>query len=389
MSLPLIALAAAAFGIGTSEFVIMGLLPNVAADLGVSIGIAGLLITAYALGVVVGAPIVAVATSKWPRKATLIGLASTFVLGNLCCALSPSYNWLMTARVLTAFCHGAFFGIGAVVAADLVPRAQRSRAIALMFTGLTLANVLGVPLGTWLGQLAGWRSAFWAVCGIGLCAVLALWRWLPGRLPMQQTNIMSEFRVLKNLKVLWPLLASVLASAALFCVFTYIAPLLQEVSGISEHGVTGVLLLYGVALTVGSTIGGRLGGRHLEAGLRWVFASLALIFILLTLVLPYWIPALPVLFVWGVLGFSLVPMLQTLVVDQAAEAPNLASTLNQGAFNLGNAAGAWLGSLAIRHHVAIGHLPLLSALISASALVLVIWGTARHGRLPTPLAAGA
>jgi DHA1 family inner membrane transport protein len=373
-----------AFGIGTSEFVIMGLLPNVAADLHVSIDIAGLLITGYALGVVIGAPIVAVATASWPRKATLLGLAATFVVGNLCCAMAPDYAWLMVARAITAFCHGAFFGIGAVVAADLVPRSQRSRAIALMFTGLTLANVLGVPLGTWLGQIAGWRSTFWMVSLIGILAVLALALWLPGKIAMQRANILNEFRVLKDTRVVWPLLASVLASAALFCVFTYIAPLLQQVTGISEHGVSAVLLMYGVALTLGSTLGGRLGGRQLEPGLRKIFMGLAITFVALTLALPYLVPTLLIMIIWGTLSFALVPMLQTLVVDQASRAPNLASTLNQGAFNLGNAGGAWLGSIAIRQHLALAHLPLISALICVVALLLVVWGTAYHGRFPLP-----
>ncbi|WP_338878577.1 MFS transporter [Achromobacter veterisilvae] len=358
MPLHLIALAAAAFGIGTSEFVIMGLLPNVAEDLHVGIDIAGLLITGYAMGVVIGAPIMAIVTAKLPRKAALIGLASTFVLGNLLCALAPSYGLLMAARVFTAFCHGAFFGLGAVVAADLVPRNQRASAIALMFTGLTLANVLGVPLGTALGQVAGWRSTFWVVSGIGLAAVAALAAWLPSRIPMQPGNILREFKVLRDARVVWPLAASVLASAALFCVLTYIAPLLREVTGVSERGVTGVLLLFGVALTVGSTLGGKLGDRNLETSLRRIFVGLLLVFLALSQAIHSLAPMLLTTFVWGVLGFAVVPLLQTLIVDQAAEAPNLASTLNQGAFNLGNAGGAWLGSLALGRGLPLTDLPL-------------------------------
>ena len=352
MPLHLIALAAAAFGIGTSEFVIMGLLPDVAADLGVSIDIAGLLITGYAMGVVIGAPIMAIITNRLPRKTTLIGLASTFVIGNLLCALAPGYATLMAARVFTAFCHGAFFGIGAVVAADLVPRNQRSSAIALMFTGLTLANVLGVPLGTALGQAAGWRSTFWVVSGIGLDRGGGAGGWLPARIPMQAGNILREFKVLRDPRVLWPLAASALASAALFCVLTYIAPLLRDVTGVSERGVTGVLLLFGVALTVGSTLGGRLGDRNLEFWLTRMFAGLVLVFLALSQAVHALAPMLALVFVWGTLGFALVPLLQTLIVDQAAEAPNLASTLNQGAFNLGTPAApgwaAWRWAAACR-----------------------------------------
>ncbi|WP_459618648.1 MFS transporter [Bordetella sp. 2513F-2] len=380
MPLHLLSLAAAAFGIGTSEFVIMGLLPNVAADLHITIDTAGLLISGYALGVVVGAPIMAVATSRLPRKATLIGLASTFVLGNLLCALAPDYMLLMAARIVAAFCHGAFFGIGAVVAAELVPRHQRARAIALMFTGLTLANVLGVPLGTALGQVAGWRATFWAVTGIGLAAVLALAAWLPRAIPMQSGNVLREFRVLRQPAVLWPLAASVLASGALFCTFTYIAPLLQQVTGVSERGVTGVLLLFGVALTVGSTLGGRLGDGNLERALRRVFLGLLLAYALLAEVAGLRLPMLAVLFAWGMLGFAVVPLLQTLIVDQAADAPNLASTLNQGAFNLGNAAGAWLGAMALRHGAPLSDLPWLSALLGAGALAITVWGTRYYGR---------
>jgi len=380
MPLHLIALAAAAFGIGTSEFVIMGLLPNVAEDFHVGIDIAGLLITGYAMGVVIGAPIMAIVTAKLPRKAALIGLASTFVLGNLLCALAPSYGLLMAARVFTAFCHGAFFGLGAVVAADLVPRNQRASAIALMFTGLTLANVLGVPLGTALGQVAGWRSTFWVVSGIGLAAVAALAAWLPSRIPMQPGNILREFRVLRDVRVVWPLAASVLASAALFCVLTYIAPLLRDVTGVSERGVTGVLLLFGVALTAGSTLGGKLGDRNLEVSLRRIFIGLLLVFLALSQAIHSLAPMLLTVFVWGVLRFAVVPLLQTLIVDQAAEAPNLASTLNQGAFNLGNAGGAWLGSLALGKGLPLTDLPWMSAAITLCVLLLTLWGTRYYGR---------
>jgi DHA1 family inner membrane transport protein len=267
-----------------------------------------------------------------------------------------------------------------VVAADLVPRNQRASAIALMFTGLTLANVLGVPLGTALGQVAGWRSTFWVVSGIGLLAVAALAAWLPARIPMQPGNILREFKVLRDVRVVWPLAASVLASAALFCVLTYIAPLLREVTGVSERGVTGVLLLFGVALTVGSTLGGKLGDRNLEVSLRRIFIGLLLVFLALSQAIHALAPMLVMTFIWGVLGFAVVPLLQTLIVDQAADAPNLASTLNQGAFNLGNAGGAWLGSVALGHGLPLTDLPWMSAGITAAVLLLTLWGTRYYGR---------
>jgi multidrug resistance protein len=234
MPLALLALAVAAFGIGTTEFVIMGLLPDVARDLGVSIPDAGLLITGYALGVVFGAPVLAVGTANMPRKATLLGMTLMFILGNILCALAPNYATLMAARVITALCHGAFFGIGSVVAAGLVAPNKRAQAIAMMFTGLTLANVLGVPLGTALGQYAGWRSTFWAVSVIGVLAAIAQWVWLPKNIAMDKANLASEFKVLGKANVLLALGMSVLASTSLFSVFTYIAPILQDITGVSH-----------------------------------------------------------------------------------------------------------------------------------------------------------
>ena len=208
----------------------------------------------------------------------------------------------------------------------------------------------------------------------------ALTAWLPGRIPMQPGNILREFRVLRDVRVLWPLLASVLASAALFCVLTYIAPILRDITGVSERGVTGVLLLFGVALTVGSTLGGKLGDRNLEVSLRRIFLGLLLVFLALSQAIHALAPMLVMTFIWGMLGFAVVPLLQTLIVDQAAEAPNLASTLNQGAFNLGNAGGAWLGSLALGHGLPLTDLPWMSAAITATVLLLTLWGTRYYGR---------
>ena len=252
MPLPILALAIASFCIGTTEFVIMGLLPEVAADLGVSIPSAGLLVTGYALGVVIGAPIIAIATASLPRKPVLIGLAVLFVIGNLFCALAPSYWMLMIARVVTAFGHGAFFGIGSVVAANLVPRHKRASAIALMFAGLTLANILGVPAGTALGEMYGWRATFLAVVAIGIAAVTAIVLLVPATSDEQKGGgILSEIKVLGKLQVWLAMLISALASAGLFAVFTYIKPILTEVSGISAPMVTWILLLFGAGMTVG------------------------------------------------------------------------------------------------------------------------------------------
>lgn len=370
MQLPLLALAMASFGIGTTEFVIMGLLPEVAADLGVSIPAAGLLITGYALGVVIGAPIVAVITNPLPRKATLMGLASVFVIGNLLCAIAPDYWFLMGARVVTAFCHGAFFGIGAVVASSLVPPNQRASAIALMFAGLTLANVLGVPLGTALGQAFGWRSTFWAVVGIGILAVSAIALWVPRDIPHSAGNILREFAVLKRPQVLLTMMMSVTASASLFCVFTYIAPLLREVTGIAPHSVTYVLLLFGVGITIGNLVGGRLADWRLMPSLMSAFVGITAILVVLVFTGTSALAAVITIFIWGILVFVVVPPIQMRVVDAAEGAPNLASTLNQGAFNLGNAAGAWIGGAAITMGIGYGELPWVGAFLACAALGL-------------------
>lgn len=380
MQLPLLALAMASFGIGTTEFVIMGLLPEVAADLGVSIPAAGLLVTGYALGVVVGAPIVAIITNSLPRKATLMGLASMFVLGNFLCAIAPDYWFLMAARVVTAFCHGAFFGIGAVVAASLVPVNQRASAIALMFAGLTLANVLGVPLGTALGQAWGWRSTFWAVVLIGILAVSAIALWVPRDIPHSAGNILREFAVLKRPQVVLTMLMSVLASASLFTVFTYIAPLLREVTGLTPHTVTYVLLLFGVGITIGNILGGRLADWRLMPSLMASFIGLTVVMVAMVFTSAFVVAAIATVFVWGILVFAVVPPIQTRVVDAAVGAPNLASTLNQGAFNLGNAAGAWIGGAAITVGIGYAELPWVGAALAVGALGLCMLSQALERR---------
>ncbi|QGZ53910.1 MFS transporter [Paraburkholderia acidiphila] len=372
MPLPLLALAVAAFGIGTTEFVIMGLLPDVARDLSVSIPAAGMLVSAYALGVTIGAPIVAIAVANVPRKQALMRLIGIFIVGNLLCALAPNYSILMAARIVTAFCHGAFFGIGSVVAAGLVAPNRRAQAIALMFTGLTLANVLGVPLGTALGQIAGWRTTFWAVTAIGILAAAALQVCLPAKIEMQKASLVHEFGVLKNPQVLMVLGMSVLASASLFAVFTYITPILEDVTGFSPHEVTFVLLLFGLGLTVGSTLGGKLADWKLMRSLLTFLAMIAVVLAVFSLTMHDQIAAMATIFVWGILAFAIVPPLQILIVNRASEAPNLASTLNQGAFNLGNAGGAWIGGVAISAGAPLTALPWVGVVTAFAALALTL-----------------
>lgn len=381
MPLPILALAVASFCIGTTEFVIMGLLPEVAADLGVSIPAAGLLVTGYALGVVIGAPIIAVGTAKLPRKPVLIGLAMMFVLGNLLCAIAPTYWTLMIARVVTAFGHGAFFGIGSVVAASLVPANKRASAIALMFAGLTLANILGVPGGTALGEAFGWRMTFFAVVAIGLISVAAIAFLVPaGVAPPGKGGVASEVKVLGKLQVWLAMIISALASGSLFAVFTYIKPILTDVTGVSVASVTWILLLFGGGMTIGNIIGGKLADWKLMPTAIGALVVMAAIHVALAQ-LGYSAPAaILLIFLWGVMTFVIVPPMQMRVVETASEAPNLAATLNQGAFNAGNAAGAWVGGAAISMGVSYADLPLVGAAIALSAFGVALFSFALDRR---------
>lgn len=351
----------------------MGLLPEVAADLGVSIPGAGLLVTGYALGVVIGAPIIAIATASLPRKSVLIGLAMLFVVGNLFCAIAPNYWMLMVARVVTAFGHGAFFGIGSVVAANLVPRHKRASAIALMFAGLTLANILGVPAGTALGEIYGWRATFYAVVAIGIAAVIAIVLLVPATREEQKGGgFISEIRVLGKLQVWLAMLISALASAGLFAVFTYIKPILTDVSGISTSAVTWVLLLFGAGMTVGNIIGGKLADWKLMPTVIGTLVALMFIHAIFAEVSGNAVAAIVVVFVWGVLTFVIVPPLQMRVVETAEEAPNLAATLNQGAFNVGNASGAWIGGAALTWGVSYQNLPFVGSALAVIAVLVAV-----------------
>ena len=370
MNLPLLALSVASFGIGTSEFVIMGLLPELARQFSVSIPAAGLLVSGYALGVTVGSPLVAALVARLRSRDALLGLIGLFVLGNVLCAVAPSYAVLMAARVLTSFCHGAFFGIGATVAADLVPRAQRARAIAGMFAGLTLANVLGVPFGTALGQQAGWRATFWAVAAIGLVAASGLAWLLPRGRPMPPLGFRTALRALARPQVALAMLLSVLASVSLFSVFTFITPMLERVTGVSPRGVTVALLVFGAGLTAGNFAGGRLADWKLMPSLLGVFAGLVLVLAVLAWVIHDARAMLPAMLVWGVLAFALVAPLQLRILNEAREAAALASILNQGAFNLGNATGAALGGAALSVGMSYASLPWLGAGVALLALGL-------------------
>ncbi|MGR9436388.1 MFS transporter [Rhizobium leguminosarum] len=368
MPLALLVLALSSFAIGTTEFVIMGLLPEVAADLSVSIPQAGWLVTGYALAVAIGAPVMAVSTAKLKRRTALIALMAFFIAGNLLCALASDYWVLMIARVVTALCHGAFFGIGSVVAAGLVAEDRKARAVALMFTGLTLANVLGVPLGTAIGQAYGWRATFGVVTVIGIVTISGLITILPRDKQQKNGSILREIAALRNGRLWLALSTTVFFAASMFALFTYIAPLLRDVTGVSPEGVTWTLFLIGLGLTIGNLVGGKLADWRLGATLAGVFAAIATTSIAFSYTSRFFIPAEITLFLWAMASFAAVPALQVGVVGFGKDAPNLVSTINIGAFNTGNALGAWVGGLVINAGFDLTRVPLAAALMALTGL---------------------
>ena len=386
MPLPLLALALAAFGIGTTEFVIMGLLPEMASDLSVSIPRAGQLVTGYALGVAFGGPVLALLAGRLPRKATLVALMVVFTVGNLGCALAPGYGLLMAARVLTSLCHAAFFGIGAVTAANLVAPEKRAQAMALMFSGLTLANVLGVPAGTFVGQAWGWRATFWGVAAIGVVATVAVAWLLPHQDDREAGGLRRELRTLAIPQVWLGLLSSVLSSVSMFVLFTYIAPFLRDVTGIAPRHVGGILLLFGGAITVGNLVGARLADWRLMPSLLVIFAAMSLCLGALGEVARFPFATVAGMCVWGFLLFAACTSLQARIVDQAKAAPNLASTLNISAFNLGNGIGAWIGGGMIAHGFSLTALPWAgaAAALAGGAVTAVSMRLDRGGRTSPP-----
>lgn len=340
---PLIALATGAFGIGTTEFAPMGLLTIIAGDLHISIPHAGLLVSGYAIGVLVGAPVLTLTTTALRRKTLLLGLMGLFTLGNVLSAIAPNYAALLAARVVTSLCHGAFFGVGSVVAGKLVAPGKQAGAVASMFMGLTIANIGGVPLATWVGQQAGWRPVFAGIAGLGVVALAALALALRSEPAEPDTERGAALAVMRRPAVLVALLTTVLGSGAMFTVFTYIAPILQGVTHVSPGFVTATLVVYGVGLTIGNYLGGRFADRALRPTLIVVLAMLVALLVLFAWTMAYPIPAIVTVFAWGIATFALVPSLQSRLMQVATGAPNLAASVNIGAFNLGNAIGAALG----------------------------------------------
>jgi DHA1 family inner membrane transport protein len=382
---PLIALALSAFAIGTTEFVIMGLLPQVAHSLAVSLPTAGWLVSGYALGVFIGAPIMAIATQKLPHRAALLALMGIFILGNALCALAPGYAFLMGARIVTSLCHGAFFGIGAVEAASLVAPNKRAQAVALMFTGLTLANVLGVPLGTALGQFGGWRVTFWAVAAIGVAAFAGLFLLLPRHEPKEaKGSMLGELAAMKP-RIWIALGITVIASSSMFTFFTYVAPFLNDLTGVSPRGVTYTLFVVGLGMTFGNVLGGRLADWRLEFALVFAFLATGVSLLGIALAAHDVIAMEALLFVWAALVFVGCSALQINAVILGRDAPNLISTLNIGAFNAGNALGAWVGGMVISAGFGLGVIPVAAASLSFAGLFLLLLSRAKPRGATTEL----
>lgn len=377
MRLPLLALAVSAFAIGTTEFVVMGLLPQMATDLGVSIPSAGMLVSGYALGVVFGGPLMAMATAKLPRKTVLLALMGVFILGNVLCAIAPNYELLMAARVIAALAHGSFFGAGAVVAGHIAPPGKRAQAISLMFTGLTVANILGVPGGTWLGQALGWRATFWAVVALGALAMLAIWRGVPALHEMAAPRLRQELRVLREPQVLLALGMTVFGCGGIFTVFTYIVPILTDHAQLSPADVGPVLVLFGLGATFGTLLGGKLADWKLMPALMIAMSVLIVFFLLYAAGMHLTWLAVAGVFLIGLFGFVCGPGLQARSVQSAHHAPLLASTLNQSGFNLGNAGGAWIGATLLTHGAGYPALGVAAAVVTAIGLGLTVYSAQR------------
>ncbi|BEP95226.1 MFS transporter [Acidovorax sp. A79] len=375
MPIALLALTLSAFAIGTTEFVIVGLLPTVAADLSISIPSAGLLVSLYALGVAVGAPVLTALTGRVPRKALLLSLMALFTAGNLLAWQAPSYETLVAARILTGLAHGVFFSIGSTIATGLVPREKAASAIAIMFTGLTVALVTGVPLGTFIGQHFGWRETFLAVSALGVVAFIGSAIFVPRNIAhTPPASLVQQARVLAEPRLLLVYAKTAIGYGGTFIPFTFLAPILTDIAGFSAGAVGWVMLVYGVSVAVGNIWGGRLADRLGPIpALRIIFALLAAVLLLLQFTASHPWLALATVLLWGAVAFGNVPGLQVYVVKQAErftpQAVDVASGLNIAAFNLGIAGAAWAGGLIVTH-LGLMHTPWIGALVVLVSLAL-------------------
>ncbi|MEV0599438.1 MFS transporter [Streptomyces sp. NPDC050315] len=394
MPLALLALAISAFGIGTTEFVMMGLLPNVANDLGTSVPTAGYLVSAYALGVVIGAPLLTALGSRIPRKRMLLLMMAVFTAGNLASALAPNFGLLIAGRLLAGLPHGAFFGVGAVVAARLVKEGRQARAVATMFLGLTVANIVGVPAATLLGQHLGWRATFLVVAAIGLLAMASLAKLVPHMPRDAQNGVKQEIRALGNRQVLLGLLTAVFGFAGVFAVYSYLASMMTEVTGFTESTVPLVLALFGIGMTLGALAAGPLTDRALRPTLYGSLGALAVTLLVFDFTVHVKWAALATVVVLGAVGFMTTTPLQMLVMRKAEHAPTLASASNHSAFNLANAGGAWLGGVAIAANWGWTSPTLVGAVLAVVGLAIAVTAglldrTPGHSRIIASSEAGA
>lgn len=347
MPLALLALAIGAFGIGTTEFAVMGLLPDMAAGFGVSIPLAGYATTLYALGVVIGAPLMTTLGTRFTRKQMLMLLMGLFIVGNLLTAVAPNFGIMLAGRIVAAFTHGAFFGIGALVAADLVAPEKRATAISLMFSGLAIANVVGVPAGTMLSQQFDWRTTFYAITALGVIGLLGIVKLVPAQRAKAASPIGSELAVFRNPQVGLAMLMTILGFGGVFAAVTYLASMMTEVTGFAPSSVIWLTAIFGLGMVGGNLVSGRFTDRAMMPMLFVSMTGLALSLAAFNFTAHNKITAIVTIALIGIFGFATVPPLQKRVMDQAAAAPTLASAGNIAAFNFGNALAAWLGGIVI------------------------------------------
>jgi MFS transporter, DHA1 family, inner membrane transport protein len=376
----LMALAIGAFAIGTTEFVPVGLLSSLADDLNISITLAGLLISGYAMGVAFGAPILTALTNRISRKTLLMLLMVVFIVGNSVAALSPSFGLLLVARFITAFSHGVFFSIGSTIAADLVPEHKRASAIAFMFTGLTIATVTGVPLGTFIGQAFGWRSTFWAVAILGVVAIIASAILVPKNLKQAPpAKLADNLKILKNGPLMLAFAITALGYGGTFVSFTYLAPILEDITGFAPSAVSVILLVYGVAVAIGNSIGGKVANKNPLKALFWMFLIQAAILVILSFTVPFKVIGIITIFFLGAFAFMNVPGLQIHVVQLAEKyvpsAVDVASALNIAAFNVGIAIGAFVGGLIV-DSIGLIHTPWIGGIMVLGAALLTFISSA-------------